>query len=295
LPKPGIGIGPKSNAGQPPDRGHKVITLRTSIAQGLRHVGLLGLVDDVLARSQQLRTFRLRHAYQDLHPDFVLPPADIAYDAFGPWTPAKYRAQGASHADYITELIQRHRPEPQSICEWGCGPMRVLRHMPTHFPRAKLTGLDYNPRTIQWCKANFDKIDFVTNGLEPPLPLASGTFDVIYAISVFTHLSERNHRAFARDLIRCLAPDGILIVTLHGDRYADKLTRAETTAYQRGHLVVRDHAIEGKRTFVAFHSRAYVRELFRQYEIVEHDVEDRIANFRQDTWVIRRGARVGAG
>lgn len=264
------------------------MALKAIIARGLRRAKLLGLADNILMRVDFLRNFHSRRHFRRLNPDFILPPTSLAYDAFGRWKPEIYRRQGSDHAAYIAGLIKRHRPGAQVICEWGCGPMRVLRHMPGHFEKGRLIGIDYNPRTIAWCTRHFAGMRFIENALEPPLPLNDGEADAIYAISVFTHLSEQHHRDYVADLMRCLSPGGVLIVTLHCDGYVEKLTAKERTQYDRGGLVVRAGVTEGKRTYVAFHSPDFVRHLFRGFDILEHDATAQISDFRQDTWVMAK-------
>jgi SAM-dependent methyltransferase len=264
------------------------MALKAAIARGLRRAKLLGLADNILMRVEPLRNFRARRRFSQLNPDFTLPPTALAYDAFGRWEPEIYRQQGSAHAAYIASLIKRHRPGARVICEWGCGPMRVLRHMPSHFEKERLIGIDYNPRTIAWCTRHFAGMQFITNALEPPLPLQDGEADAIYAISVFTHLSEQHHHDYVADLMRCLAPGGVLVVTLHCDRYVKKLTPSERTQFDHGELVVRTGVTEGKRAYVAFHSPDYVRHLFRGFDILEHDATEQIADFHQDTWVMAK-------
>jgi SAM-dependent methyltransferase len=258
------------------------------IARGLRKAKMLGLADYVLARAETLRSFRARQSFRELNPDFILPPTALAYDAFGRWDPVTYRRQGSDHAAYVAGLIKRHRPGAQVVCEWGCGPMRVLRHMRGHFDKQRLIGIDYNPTTIAWCARHFTGIQFITNALDPPLPLSDGEADAIYAISVFTHLSEAHHKEYVADLMRCLSPGGILVVTLHCDHYVTKLTAGERAQFDQGKLVVRAGVTEGKRTYVAFHSPDFVRYMFRGFEIVEHDATEQVAGFHQDTWVIAK-------
>jgi SAM-dependent methyltransferase len=167
--------------------------------------------------------------------------------------------------------------------------MRVLRHIPGHFPPpVEILGLDYNPQTVKWCSEHFPSIRFLRNELVPPLPLEDGSIDVIYALSVFTHLSEQLHYAYVADLFRCLKSGGILIVSLHGDRSRNFLSVEEVRSYDAGKLVIRGRAVEGKRPFVAYHSPGFVRgRMFAGREILFHDNTDRISGFHQDLWVVR--------
>jgi len=61
----------------------------------------------------------------------------------------------------------------------------------------------------------------------PPLPYAAESFDVIYCLSVFTHLNETMQDAWLAELRRVLQPGGLLILTVHGHNAAAILTPAE--------------------------------------------------------------------
>jgi len=261
--------------------------LKPVASQLLRSTGMFEFADRCRGGIDSLTSYRSRRRFRQSHPGFALPPADLAYDAYGSANPEAYRQHGLDHARFIAGLIRKHHPGARVIAEWGCGPMRVLRYMPALFPDGEIIGLDYNPQTIAWCEREFPTIRFLLNQLSPPLPLRDGEADVIYNISVFTHLSEPLHHAYVADLVRCLAPGGILISTFQGDRYRDKLAAAERARYDQGRIVVRDRVTEGKRGFSAFHSPAFVRGLFRDLEILEHTHDD-TGWFDQDFWVAKR-------
>jgi len=57
---------------------------------------------------------------------------------------------------------------------------------------------------------NFAVIDAV-----PPLPFPDGTFDLIYAISVFTHITT-HWAGWLLELHGLLRPEGVFIATFHG-------------------------------------------------------------------------------
>src|ERR1043165_8053538 len=49
-----------------------------------------------------------------------------------------------------------------------------------------------------------------------PLPYKDQMFDLIYSLSVFTHLSENHASQWLSEMNRVLKPGGILIITIHG-------------------------------------------------------------------------------
>ncbi|MDZ7626597.1 MAG: class I SAM-dependent methyltransferase [Ignavibacteriaceae bacterium] len=114
------------------------------------------------------------------------------------------------------------------ILEWGCGPARIIRHLPRLLnDSCEIYGSDYNSKTIVWCKKIFPEFNFSKNNLQPPLEFENNFFDIIYATSVFTHLSEEMHYAWMNELKRVCKPNGIIFLTTHGDNCKPKLTPEE--------------------------------------------------------------------
>ena len=181
--------------------------------------------------------------------------------------------------------------EHKTILDWGCGPCRVLRHLPQLLGNSNTYhGTDYNARTIAWCKATLSDIKFHHNGIQPALPYPDSHFDVIYGLSIFTHLSETHHFEWYRELRRVLKPNGIFLFTMQGENFLVKLTAQEKDAFLRGQLVVRGNVKEGHRTYSAFHPDPFLHSLFAHDEILEKEVIDPEGkSYRpQDTWIIRK-------
>lgn len=266
------------------------MSAKQKVVQILRQAGVIGQADGLRMYVELARTHSKREAFRRENPAFALPPVALAYDAFGSLDPFGYRDQGRKHADLFASLIKTHHPAARRICDWGCGPLRVLRHLPGLFPEdTEFVGLDINPETIAWCKTICPKVDFRINSLTPPLPLEDQSVDALYCISVFTHLSEGLHHAFIKELRRVLRPGGLLIATTHGDRYRNRLLPEELLLYNSGELVCRSNVEEGKRMFVSFQSKAFVKQhLLQDFQIIKHDEESTIEGFDQDVWVARK-------
>src|SRR5438046_2874585 len=73
----------------------------------------------------------------------------------------------------------------------------------------------------------------------PPLAFANATFDLAYALSVFTHLPEAMQHDWMDELRRVVRPGGYLLLTTHGERYLERLDAGERRQFQNGELVVR--------------------------------------------------------
>lgn len=255
----------------------------------LRRMRLLEMADHLRYARSKRDGRRSREAFLAEHPGAPLPPDDVAYDAYGSLDWRGYWSSGSEIAAYLATLIERHADKGR-LLEWGCGPGRIVRHLPRLLGDAwELHGSDYNPKTVAWCAGHLPRIAFTHNDLAPPFVYPDGYFSCVYAISVFTHLSETLHRAWIEELRRVLRPGGLLICTLHGDATRDWLLPNERERYDAGRLVVRSGVREGTRTYLAYHPPAYVhRELLRSFGVAEHIQAAKAPFTRQDVWVCRR-------
>ncbi len=247
------------------------------------------LIDRLAYWRRLALTARSNRAFRASYPGFASPPLPILWDAQSTTDLAEYKRSGEEAAALFWELIRPHldgttTSRPARVCEWGCGPGRIIRHLPSLAAGSAVEfyGSDYNRRSIAWCRAHLPGITFLENSLAPPVPVADGYFDLVFCRSVFTHLSAEMHERWIAELRRVVRPDGIVVVTTHGDAYRPRLTAQERARYDAGELVVRMLAGEGRKLFAAFHPPAFVRaRLLRGLTIIEH----RAGEGTQDIWV----------
>lgn len=263
---------------------------RHSVANALRRVRLLPLADLALLTWSAVRTLPANLRFRSAHAGVPVPPLHLAFDAYGHVDRARYMASGENDARAIAQMIDlRLSADEIRVCEWGCGPGRVIRHLSQLLAhrRASLFGLDYNEETVAWCRANLSGITFRPNGLSPPLPFPNDYLDAVYALSVFTHLSRARHFEWIAELRRVLRPGGIVILTTHSDAATDRLLASELEEYKTGKLVVRGSVQEGKKWYLAYQPSQFVRnELFAGWEVVSHDHARMFGT--QDVWAARK-------
>ena len=98
------------------------------------------------------------------------------------------------------------------------------------------------------------------SGVKPPLRFASGTFDFIYALSVLTHLPEHTGRRWLAGLVRILKPGGLLLFTVHGERFLDQLNPQQRSRFRSGEFLVvpRPETLAGTNAYASFHPSEYV-------------------------------------
>ena len=153
---------------------------------------------------------------------------DLALKARPEW----YFSTGYSGALEILTTLEQHSfdlANLQSMLEFGCGSARVLRHF-RNIGYLSLAGSDANPKAIEWARRNLPGIDFRINALEPPLPFAEKSFDLVYAISVFTHIPLAWQHRWLEELRRVLRPEGYLLCTVLGSSFVDQMLTAQDRA-----------------------------------------------------------------
>jgi SAM-dependent methyltransferase len=145
-----------------------------------------------------------------------------------------------------------------------------------------------NGDAIAWCRAKLPFGRFETNGLEPPLAFADESFDLVYALSVFTHLTVPLQQAWLRELRRVLRPGGLLLLTTHGNAYRHRLSDEERARFEAGAVVVRWEDAAGTNLCSAYHSEAALRVLAERFTFLELEPEGATGNPHQDLSVLRK-------
>ena len=85
------------------------------------------------------------------------------------------------------------------------------------FSGARVIGVDVDSVNVEWCRSTFRDIENSVSDFFPPLELATASIDMVYGISVMTHLTEGAQYAWLKELRRVLKPDGVCVLTTHGE------------------------------------------------------------------------------
>jgi cyclopropane fatty-acyl-phospholipid synthase-like methyltransferase len=204
-----------------------------------------------------------------------------------------YYEDGRNSAEEIVTLLSKYYDlaEPcKRILDWGCGPGRIVRHLPALLPNAEIYGTDYNENYIKWCSENLNGINFSLNKIDPPINFAASFFDAIIGLSIFTHLSEKNHFAWTKELHRVIKFGGGIFITTQGEAYRSRLTEAEKELFDSNQLVTRKYLNEGNRLYSSFQPAEFMKELIiGKFQIVEF-VPGKIENKEpsQDSWLLQK-------
>jgi SAM-dependent methyltransferase len=262
---------------------------------GKRFLSRLGLLEPArfardLYRSRRFIRPNLRY-WRDGAPDRLpIPPLSLRLLVAGSPDIGWFLDSGRRGAESIRATLLHHGRnigQCHAILDFGCGCGRVLRHW-SGLP-GEIHGTDLNPRLVDWCRRGLPFARFHQNALTPPLDFELERFDLVYALSVFTHLPEALQHAWIADLFRVLRPDGCLLLTTHGRRYIDQLTKDEARCFLAGGVVVREDGVAGSNACGAYHPEAWVRAyLVSAFEVLDFIPEGALGNPWQDFWVLRR-------
>lgn len=261
------------------------------ISNFLRRIGLIYFTDYVRYFIQKFKNRKLNKDFKLKNTDVKLPPDYLIYESFQ-INYQKYYTESIETAKWLTDHFKKHIDlKEKRMLDWGCGPGRIIRHLPNVIGgNCEYFGTDYNEKSIDWCSKNLPNIQFNKNSLNAQLPYDDNFIDIIYGISIFTHLSEQLHYDWYNELYRVLKPNGILFLTTQGDNFKSKLTDLELSKYNKGELVIRGKVKEGHRTYSAFHPQDFMQKLFRNVEILEH-IKTKPENKKglpQDIWIVKK-------
>ena len=185
-------------------------------------------------------------------------------------------------------------PDFPQILDWGCGAGRLTRYLVGETGR-EVTGVDIDADNVAWCQQAYAGGSFRTVPLRPRTDLEDGRFDLVFGLSVMTHLQEDDQFLWLEELQRITRRGALLLLSIQGptqfayNRFPPDIYRR---IQRQGYIdLQRDDAlaevVDDKEYYrSAMQSRPYiVREWGRYFDVI--GIEDAIAGL-QDFVVLRR-------
>lgn len=193
------------------------------------------------------------------------------------------------------EYFGRSFSEADAILDWGCGCGRVLQYLSPE-QRSHLTGIDIDADNIEWCRENFPEARFEVVLLEPPTALPPNGFDLIFSISVLTHLREQRQLEWLAELARIARPGAAVLLSVNGEtawlnigrpinQYS--LWRANGFLVDGKNTDLDDSGADSGDYYNSFISRRYIFENWSRYFKVL-DVIAGAVNNHQDLVVLKK-------
>ena len=136
------------------------------------------------------------------------------------WSDEEFFATGRADAARFIADLARIAPTVarRRLLDFGCGVGRVTRPLAEHFE--SVVGVDAAPTMIahaQRLNQSYANCEFVVNRGTDLRGFATGTFDVIYSRLVLQHVPPPFVTRYIPELIRVLAPGGVLMFQLPDD------------------------------------------------------------------------------
>ncbi len=161
------------------------------------------------------------------------PPPDLMHTS----SACKTNQDFAAHGVHFFEALWRSSPVPLTNfdrwLDFGVGVGRLARMFKGF--RGRYTGVDIDPRNIDWVSQHLPWVDAVQTQPRKPLPLAAATFNAVSSISVFTHMNEEDHAFYLSELKRVCLPGAYLFLTVCGET---ALVRAENEENIRAMMAI---------------------------------------------------------
>jgi cyclopropane fatty-acyl-phospholipid synthase-like methyltransferase len=209
-----------------------------------------------------------------------LPPAEMRYRVGGSPDADEFVAIGKACANDIQAALRKVGREFASfdrILDFGCGCGRTMVHVRELAPQARIEGTDIDANAIQWCKENLEFASFSLSKETPPIGYEADSFDLIYVISVFTHLDEDYQFRWLEELRRIARPGGIIVATVNGAK------NGQGFFFERSY----EEGLFPAWYQNTYHSRDYVFENFGKYfKVLEHLPKS--MNSHQDVVVLEK-------
>ncbi len=197
------------------------------------------------------------------------------------------------------------------VLDFGCGAGRVLRHVEALLPGARSTGCDVDAEAMGWAERYLPQLSVHLSGFGPPLPFRAGTFELVYSVSVFSHLDEGLQDRWLVELGRVLAAGGLALLSVHGESAFEAFRTGSVQSswcpaqafareplaedefvfepYARSALNRRELSATGPGYGLSFHGRGYLAGHWGSFmEVLE--VRSRAFSDWQDLVVCRRSA-----
>ena len=198
---------------------------------------------------------------------------------------AAYEQMGAQTKEALSGLLPDGWSfEGKKVLDFGCGAGRTLRHFLAEAETAELWGSDLDAASIEWLETNLcPPLHAWRSSAGPPLGLEHRSFDLIWAISVFTHLTLASI-PWLLELHRLLNPDGLLIATYYGRWNSDFLAGEPWDENRIGMNILHHNVDWDHGGPVVLMSDWWVREHWgRAFEVLE--IEPQIDNM---SWALLR-------
>jgi ubiquinone/menaquinone biosynthesis C-methylase UbiE len=166
-----------------------------------------------------------RRPSRDASSPLPLPSPELRA-GYSPGDDALYLRSGAHDVARIRAMVSRCAPDAgpiRRVLDWGCSSGRTLRHWSGLVADGgEAWGCDICATSLNWAAENLaPPFRFFQCTTRPPLPLPDASMDLVYGISVFTHIRELVD-TWLMELRRVVRPGGLVVATILDETWWDR-------------------------------------------------------------------------
>src|SRR4051794_17999911 len=181
-----------------------------------------------------------------------------------------FQSVGTQLASLIMSCVSKYKSvtAAQRILDWGCGCGRVIREMMKFVSPSKLTGCDIDTEAIGWAETHIPGPKFDRTDPYPPTVYSTDAFDLIYGISVMTHLDEQAQLSWLAELSRIASAGGIVALSVIGENL--RRTNMPPELARKFHETGFASFVPSySRMLVPFSHEGYYRETYHSFAYIE--------------------------
>lgn len=157
--------------------------------------------------------------------------------------------------------------------DFGCGCGRFLAGWLIRGASFRPHGCDYNPLLVRWCNENLPGVEVKQNSLGEPLPFETDSFNLVYLLSVFTHLDVPEQKRLVGEFRRVLRPGGCLYLTFHGEHFHPTIFEANPhaeAALRRDGFAIGASERQGQNDCWTLHTIAKLAAICDGFTLLKH-------------------------
>jgi SAM-dependent methyltransferase len=183
---------------------------KTTLYRYLRKCGLLGARrrDQPRAGESLTKIHSKDYIYEFIskHPSYPTEAAARQY----------YWSTGRQSAEHLREIISEFYPNLSiSILEFASGYGCVTRHFSDILPETTVTACDIHPAAVKFLTKKLGVLSILSNAVPEQLAF-DRTFDLVFALSFFSHIPKSTWFRWLKALISKVRPGGLIVFTTHG-------------------------------------------------------------------------------
>ncbi len=266
-------------------------TIKSNLKNLFVRTNTLFILDKLNFLSSVIKNLSMNRRFKKLNPEFVLPSDYYLHETYS-LNYKNYKDSGEEVAKEILDWTSVYLKKTDNILEWGCGVARILRHVPKLVDKGtQIYGIDINEKMIKWDAENISDVQFSKSDYYPPTDFVDAKFDLIFAISVFTHIESDLQEKWFQEIMRITRQNGIFLFTTHGKKHEQNLLSKEQNLINENGALTINYKQKGHRMMGTYNRYENLNEIIKKYfDVLEYyDGEkypEKVGG--QDLWIVRK-------